>query len=337
MAQVLSKSDLVSATKTPPEDLPSKESLDDFISALPAREGWPGTMVKYKNYWHDPQILKKVLVAKQGFKPRADDIILATHPKCGTTWLKALVFTIANRSRYSFSDHPLLTRHAQELVPYIELTKEGMDLTDIEAMSSPRILGTHMPMSLLPPYMSACGCRIVYLCRDPKDTLVSLVHFENSLAEDFNLSKVSMHNAFSMFCEGFSFYGPFWDHCLEYWEQSVARPNNVLFLKYEEVKADPVQVVRKLATFLNIPLTEEEESSGVAQEVARLCSFESLTSLQVNKVGCINFLGNEGRVPHTAFYRKGKVGDWANHMSKEMGEKLDGIVQEKLQGSGLVL
>jgi estrone sulfotransferase len=41
-------------------------------------------------------------------------------------------------------------------------------------------------------------------------------------------------------------------------------------------------------------------------------------------------------VRNSAFYRKGKVGDWANHMSQEMGAKLDAIVQEKLQGSGLV-
>jgi estrone sulfotransferase len=160
-----------------------------------------------------------------------------------------------------------------------------------------------------------------------------MLHFQNSLVEDLNLS---MENAFSMFCEGFSLCGPFWDHCFEYWEESVARPGNVLFLRYEEIKADPVQVVRKLAIFLGIPLTEEEESSGVAQEVARLCSFESLTGVQANKVGGVHVPGNKMYVRNSAFYRKGKVGDWANHMSQEMGAKLDAIVQEKLQGSGLV-
>jgi hypothetical protein len=138
-----------------------------------------------------------------------------------------------------------------------------------------------------------------------------------------------------MFSEGFSHYGPFWNHCLEYWNESVAKPNNVLFLKYEYLKSDPLQAVRKLAEFLGVPFTEEEESSGVPQEVVKLCSFEMLTSLQVNQVGAV-LQGNKVQFGNSVFYRKGEVGDWVNHMSQEMGEKLDSIVQHKLEGSGLV-
>ncbi|KAM0914415.1 hypothetical protein ACQ4PT_011593 [Festuca glaucescens] len=144
-----------------------------------------------------------------------------------------------------------------------------------------------------------------------------------------------MDAAFGMFCEGFSPYGPFWDHCLEYWRESVARPSTVLFLKYEEIKSDPVQVARKLAEFLGVPFTPEEESSGVAQEVVKLCSFEKLTSLQVNQIGVVRPRNNV-RLSNSVFYRKGEVGDWVNYMSQEMAEKLDSIVQHKLQGSGLV-
>ncbi|XBI51623.1 hypothetical protein VPH35_034111 [Triticum aestivum] len=140
-----------------------------------------------------------------------------------------------------------------------------------------------------------------------------------------------MDDAFGMFCEGCSPYGPFWDHYLEYWEESVARPDTVLFLKYEEIKSDPARVVRRLARFLGVPLTEEEEGSGVAEEVARLCSFETLTGLEVNQVGGVSH-GNKVHVDNSVFYRKGEVGDWVNHMSREMGEKLDRIVQQKLQG-----
>jgi hydroxyjasmonate sulfotransferase len=46
--------------------------------------------------------------------------------------------------------------------------------------------------------------------------------------------------------------------------------------------------------------------------------------------------GNKVYVDNSVFYRKGEVGDWVNHMSREMGEKLDRIVQQKLEGSGLV-
>ncbi|XBJ22109.1 hypothetical protein VPH35_000544 [Triticum aestivum] len=193
-----------------------------------------------------------------------------------------------------------------------------------------------MPMSLLPLDMSY---RVVYMCRDPKDALVSRLHFENKIRASPTAalsagSNLSMESAFSMFSKGFSSYGPFWDHCLEYWKESLARPNNVLFLKHEEIKSDPVHVVRRLAIFLGVPLSREEESSGVAQEVVRLCSFEMLTSLEINQVGGID-RGNKCYVGNSMFFRKGKVGDWRNHMSQEMGEKLDRIVREKLHGSGL--
>nr|BAJ84859.1 predicted protein [Hordeum vulgare subsp. vulgare] len=315
------------------EEEEEEVSPKDFVATLAAREGWSQPLVQYKKYWFRPVLLERILLVRQAFVPRADDIILATQPKCGTTWIKALAFTITNRTRHGLDDdHPLLTRHPQHVVPFIEIPGAGADHPDIHALPSPRLLATHMPMSLLPPGTRSAGCRVVYLCRDPKDALVSRLHFENKVFKGANLS---MDGAFGMFCEGFSPYGPFWDHCLEYWRASVARPDNVLFLKYEEIKSDPVQVVRKLAEFLGVPLTEEEESAGVARAVVRLCSFEKLTSLQVNQVGGVRH-SESVHVSNSVFYRKGVVGDWANHMSHEMGDKLDRIVQHKLDGSGLV-
>lgn len=156
-------------------------------------------------------------------------------------------------------------------------------------------------------------------------------HFENKIVKGSN---IELDKAFDMFCEGFSPSGPFWNHCLEYWKQSQARKNEVLFLKYEEIKSHPEQVVRQLAEFLGVPLTAEEESSGVAQEVVKLCSFENLTSLNVNKTGGVDH-GNKIFVENSVFFRKGKVGDWASHMSVEMAEKLDRVIEDKLKGSGL--
>lgn len=318
------------ATKSPPENV-SPQSSEDLIRTLPTREGWSQPMVLYKNYWCRPHLVGKIMLLQDTFKPRKEDIILATQPKCGTTWLKALAFTITNRSRYSFSEHPLITTNPQYLVPFIEIPDPGRDHTYLETIPSPRLLSTHLPLSMLPPETSLRGCRIVYLCREPKDAFVSRWHFENKIVKGSN---IELDKAFDMFCEGFSPSGPFWNHCLEYWKESLARPNEVLFLKYEELKSHPEQVVRQLAEFLGVPLTAEEESSGVAEEVVKLCSFENLTSLTVNQTGGVDH-GNKIFVENSVFFRKGKVGDWANHMSVEMAEKLDRVIEEKLKGSGL--
>ncbi|KAI4986162.1 hypothetical protein ZWY2020_018792 [Hordeum vulgare] len=90
-----------------------------------------------RKYWFRPRLLERTLIVKQAFVPRADNIILATQPKCGTTWIKALAFTITNRSRYGFDDHPLLTRHPQHVVPFIEIAGGvGANRPDIHALPS---------------------------------------------------------------------------------------------------------------------------------------------------------------------------------------------------------
>ncbi|OEL18972.1 Cytosolic sulfotransferase 16 [Dichanthelium oligosanthes] len=140
--------------------------------------------------------------------------------------------------------------------------------------------------------------------------------------------------AFNMFCKGISGYGPFWDHCLEYWRESITNSDRVLFLKYEEMMVKPVKFVKALASFLGAPFTSEEEDGGVPEEVVRLCSFKTLSGLNNSQTELVQ-RGNVV-VKKSAYFRRGKVGDWVNHISEEMGRKLDYTVEEKLKGSGLV-
>uniref|UniRef100_A0A0E0LYW9 Sulfotransferase n=1 Tax=Oryza punctata TaxID=4537 RepID=A0A0E0LYW9_ORYPU len=318
-----------SLTEIPPEHASSK-CHTNFISKLPTREGWSQPLVLYKDYWFRPQLLENILVAQDTYMPRSNDVILATQPKCGTTWLKALCFTIVNRSQYSFSNHPLLTRNPQHVVPFIEIRNEGGDHNYIESLPSPRLLSTHMPLSFIPIETKNQSCRIVYLCRDPKDAFVSRWYFENKL---FNGCSLDLGKIFDMFCEGFSPYGPFWNHFLEYWKASMERPEKVMFLKYEDIKSDPALVVRKLADFLGMPFTKAEDDGGIPEQVVKLCDFETLASLQVNQTGLVR--GKNYELHNSVFFRKGRVGDWVNHISEEMAGRLDRIVQEKLIGSGL--
>ncbi|KAJ6918634.1 hypothetical protein NC651_012789 [Populus alba x Populus x berolinensis] len=50
-------------------------------------------------------------------------------------------------------------------------------------------------------------------------------------------------------------------------------PQKILFLKYEDLKRDPLIHVNRLAEFLYQPFTQNEESDGVVQEITKLCSF----------------------------------------------------------------
>ena len=177
----------------------------------------------------------------------------------------------------------------------------------------------------------ASACRFVYICRDPKDVFVSKWHFFNRLRPK-ELPPLSLEEALDLFCKGVSQYGPFWDHVLGYWKASLESPKKVLFLKYEGVKKEPLVCVRKLAEFLGVPFSPEEEKKEIVQEIVKLCSFENLANLNVNKDDTRNW---ERPISSSDFFRKGQVGDWENHLTPKMAEILDQITKEKFHGTGL--
>ncbi|KAK1632297.1 hypothetical protein QYE76_006612 [Lolium multiflorum] len=94
---------------------------------------------------------------------------------------------------------------------------------------------------------------------------------------------MELEKAFAMFCEGVSVCGPFWDHCLEYWKESLARPEKVIFLKYEEIKSDPVRAVTKLARFLG-PRSAKRRKALVCPK--RSCGYAALRRLPGWRLRC---------------------------------------------------
>ena len=93
---------------------------------------------------------------------------------------------------------------------------------------------------------------------------------------------------------------------------------------------EPFVHLKRLAEFLGQPFSLEEESDGVVHEIIRLCSFENFSSLEVNKTKVKRF-SNQLVIDNCDFFRKGRVGDWENHLTKEMTERLDQITEEKLE------
>ncbi|THF94702.1 hypothetical protein TEA_015564 [Camellia sinensis var. sinensis] len=212
------------------------------------------------------------------------DILLVTTPKSDTTWLKAILFAIKNRTRYpDMNRHPLFADNPNDLVPFLELKLHvDKQVPDLTSFTSPRLFATHLPFSSLPKYVTCSASKLVYLCRNPMDTFVSLHHFTNKLRPP-SLGPNILEDVFDMFCKGVCLYGPFWDHVLGYWKESLEKHQKVLFLKYEEMKEEPTIHLKRLAEFMGCPFSLEEETLGVVDEMSRLCSFDHLSSLEVNK------------------------------------------------------
>ncbi|CAN1137028.1 Cytosolic sulfotransferase 17 [Linum perenne] len=84
----------------------------------------------------------------------------------------------------------------------------------------------------------------------------------------------------------------------------------------EDLRRDPKPHVRKLAAFLGRPFGDEVE------KVIWRSSFDRLKNLDVN---------------NSHFFRRGEVGDWRNHLTTEMAERIDNVTRMKLQGTGLYI
>ncbi|KAL1121645.1 hypothetical protein V6Z11_D01G246600 [Gossypium hirsutum] len=146
----------------------------------------------------------------------------------------------------------------------------------------------------------------------------------------------ALEEAFELFCQGVSSYGPYWDHVLGFWKASLDRPDKILFLKYEEMIEDTVLYVKKIADFIGYPFSFEELEKGSVEKIVNMCSFENLSNLEVNKSGK-HREGTPVVIENKMYFRKGKVGDWENYLTPEMAVRLDSITLQKLNGSGLTL
>ncbi|TVU10368.1 hypothetical protein EJB05_43893, partial [Eragrostis curvula] len=314
-------------------------NLPEIVPSLPLEIRCPPFPLRqYCGFWLSEVTLKRGLPAMCAcFEPRPTDVFLASFPKSGTTWLKALSFATLNRVKYPplDSDHPLRNHNPHDCVRSIEV--EFSLVNDInslreefEVLASPRIFSTHVPYSLLPDRFKE-ESRIVYICRDPKDAMVSSWFFTKKAAPAVGVDAQShtFQEALELFCEGRSMAGPQWKHALQYWEESVRSPNKVLFLRYEEMLLDPKSNLKKLANFMGCGFTQEEDEKGVTDAIVELCSLNKLKKMEVNKDG-----SNKVNVRNESYFRNGVAGDWRNHMTPEMAMRLDKIVEDALQGSG---
>ncbi|KAK9057787.1 hypothetical protein SSX86_022625 [Deinandra increscens subsp. villosa] len=288
------------------------------------------TMYKYQNFWTTKHLIEGGILAQQNFKAEPSDVFLCSPPKTGTTWLKSLAFAIVTREKFDESTSPLLTKLVHECVPFLE--RQVAEIVAQRPNSGLPLIATHLPYSSLPESVAASNCKIVYIYRNAKDAIVSDYHFRRE-ALKLDMEDAPFEGAVEEFCEGFSSYGPYWDHILGYWKASLERPERILFLKYEDLKRDPASNVKRLAEFIGHPFSDDEEKVGVVDNIVSLCSFENLSNLEVNKTG----KPKGGTLENRLYYRKGKDGDWKNHFTDEMKERIDKLMDEKLSGTGLVL
>ncbi|CAL1384854.1 unnamed protein product [Linum trigynum] len=291
---------------------------------LPTESFW-GThheVCQVEGFWYMAGFMEAMAAFRSEFEPRKDDILLTSFTKIGSTWLKALCYNILDQEENDI----LLKENPHCVVPTLDITFL-QDRVQHMLLNSPpgrgRLLHTHLPCSYLPEKARSSGCKLVYVARNPKDTLVSLWHFHNKNVE---VDQFPLESAVETFCSGVMPFGPFYEHVVGYWEESKKRPDEVLFLKYEDLCRNPEEQVRKLASFLS------REKWIDVEKVLWRSSLNRLKELEVNTGEVVN----EGQhFRNSTYFRKGTVGDWKNYLTSDMARRIDQLTRVKLQGTGL--
>ena len=119
-------------------------------------------------------------------------------------------------------------------------------------------------------------------------------------------------------------FGNWFDHVLEWWKHRDAE--NILFLKYEDMKKDHCGVAKRIGEFMGYDLKEE-----VIETIVEKTTFESMKANPA-----INVDREKRRKPNsTHFFRKGVVGDWRSQFTSEQNAEFDAVFAEKMKGSRL--
>ncbi|XP_051235651.1 sulfotransferase family 5A, member 1 [Dicentrarchus labrax] len=251
----------------------------------------------------------------QKFPFKDTDILIASYPKSGTTWMQQIVTLISSKGNPNLSQTvPNWTRAPWLEQYYFSVLLEASSITS-------RVITTHLPHHLLGPALQGSKAKVIYVSRNPKDVVVSFYHFHkmaNFLPEAGTFSEF-----FNRFLEGTLSYGSWFDHVKD-WTSHTATMNNLLHITYEEMSLDLYGTIKRVSSFLQSNLVEDEVNNCVKH-----CSFSSMKN---NKM--VNYtLIDEEIIDHSkgSFMRKGKIGDWKNMFTEEQNQYFKSVFKSKMQ------
>lgn len=189
--------------------------------------------------------------AAMDFAPAADDVIVASQMRCGTTWLLYLVHEILHRGQGRLVEDG---RALHAVVPWLEgiRTVPVGDAPRLGTERPSRVIKTHLPASHCP---RSAGARFLYVTRHPVACFASTADFVRTAAAPTPPSLAQLEDWFTSEA---MWWGPWPAHVGGWWDRAQA-DGNVLFLHYEEMTTDLHGVIGRIASFLGLgPLTGAE-------------------------------------------------------------------------------
>jgi hypothetical protein len=279
---------------------------------------------------HDPVIIQ----AAKNYKAQPGDIFVVTYHKSGTTWMATIVYGLLNHGRpfnEDMSDFLTRTVHLEKVGP------EG-----IAFMRRPGVIKTHLSFNDLHQHPQA---KYIVVIRNPKDVYTSFYLFISKLVGSSNAPN-NFDEFLDKVLDSHSTFGvTYFEHLRATWQHKDDK--NVLLVSYEQMKADSPRIIRQVAQFLDIELTND-----LLERVVKYSSFNYMKE-HYDKANRVFYAQPESTIAQTAgphfaafkkrndelnklapdrevsFVREGKVHNWASFITEEQSRRLDKIIAEE--------
>ncbi|XP_037334261.1 cytosolic sulfotransferase 3-like [Pungitius pungitius] len=251
----------------------------------------------------------------QNFQARPNDILVATYPKAGTTWVSYILDLLY------FGQTERQTVPIFERVPFLELTipgfGSGKDAAD-NLPTSPRVIKTHLPVQFVPKSFWEQNSRIIYVARNAKDNVVSYFHFDRMNRMQPEPGDWSRY--VPRFMEGKLVFGSWYDHVNGWWKKKQTYPK-LHYVFYEDLVEDTGREIEKLCCFLGLSRSDEEKKR--ITDGSHFDNMKKDDMVNYSSIAVMDF-------KISPFMRKGKVGDWKNHFSEAQSLQFDEDYTKKM-------
>jgi aryl sulfotransferase len=243
---------------------------------------------------------------------RDDDIVISTYAKAGTTWMQQIL------GQLLFDGDPDIA--VAEMSPWLDLRvppkQEKLPL--VEAQTHRRFLKTHLPVDAL---RFSPKARYVYIGRDARDVVWSLYNHHANANDTWYAAlnetpgrvgppiepppeDIRQYWRDWMDGDGHPFW-PFWENVRTWWQ--IRDLPNVIFVHFASLKRDMPGEIRRIASFLEIPINEERWEA-----ILEHCSFQWMKTNASRTVPLGGAFWDAGA---EVFIHKGLNGRWMDTLT----------------------
>lgn len=237
----------------------------------------------------------------RGLNP--SDMFFCAYPKSGTTWARFVLFEMLSGMASGF-------KATNQQMPGVGLHHNALRLLP----NGGRLVASH-------EYYRKDYHRSIYMVRDARDVLLSEFAFLSALEYYTNdldsFVKTFLYTVVSA-------YGPWHKNVTSWLDSPIANNGNMMLVRYEDLRKDPVPLFAQMADFLGANVSEQKIREAVENN-----------SIQ-------NMRKKEDKEPVRAsikgrFVRDGKVRGWVSKLTPEQVALIDKVAGPTLQRLGYPL